>query len=122
MSFQTEVEFTLPKGLLDEDGTIHKKGIMRLATAADEILPFKDPRVQQNPQYMPVIVLSRVIIKLGDLPDVNPRIIEKMFASDMAYLQELYEQINMNGTVKKKVICPNCEHTFEMEPNELGEA
>jgi len=122
MAFQTEIEFILPKGYLDEDGTLHKNGVMRLATASDEIMPFKDPRVQQNPQYLPVIVLSRVIIKLGELSDVNTRVIEKMFASDLTYLQDLYQQINTNGNVNKKATCPNCEHTFNVEMNEPGEA
>ena len=94
MVFQTEVEFTLPKGYLDGDGTLHKTGVMRLATAADEILPLKDPRVQQNPAYLTIIVLSRVIVRLGSLPDVNPRIVEGLFASDLNHLQRLYERIN----------------------------
>jgi len=86
--FQTEYEFTLPKGYVDEEGTLHKKGTMRLATAADEILPLKDPRVQQNPAYLTVILLSRVVTKIGSIPAVNPRVIEELFASDLGYLQE----------------------------------
>ena len=89
MPFQTEVEFKLPRGYMDEGGTLHQEGVMRLATAADEILPLKDPRVQSNPAYLTVIVLSRVVSKLGGLPDVNPRIIENLFASDVSYLQSL---------------------------------
>jgi hypothetical protein len=94
MSFQTEIEFTLPKGYLDQDSVLHRTGVMRLATAADEILPLKDPRVQQNPAYLTVIVLARVITKLGSLPDVNTKVIEGLFASDLNYLQELYERLN----------------------------
>jgi hypothetical protein len=94
MTFQTEVEFTLPKGYLDGDGTLHRDGVMRLATAADEILPLKDPRVQQNPAYLTVIVLSRVIVRLGSLSDVNTKIVEGLFASDLSYLQTLYERLN----------------------------
>jgi hypothetical protein len=78
---QTEYEFTLPKGLADENGNLHKKGVMRLATAADEIMPLKDLRVQQNPAYLTVIVLSRVITKLGDLEAVTTKTIENLFAS-----------------------------------------
>jgi len=92
--FQTEVEFTLPKGYLDSTGVLHKRGIMRLATAADEILPLRDPRVQQNEAYLAVIVLARVITRLGDLPSIDTRIIEGLYASDLNYLQRLYEQIN----------------------------
>lgn len=92
--FQTEVEFTLPKGYLDEHGVLHRRGVMRLATAADEILPLRDPRVQQNQAYLAVIVLARVITKLGDLSSIDTRIVEGLFASDLDYLQRMYEQVN----------------------------
>ena len=94
MAFQTEVEFTLPKGYLDGDGVLHREGVMRLATAADEILPLKDPRVQQNPAYLTIIVLARVVTRLGSLPDVNTKVVEGLFASDLNYLQDLYERVN----------------------------
>jgi hypothetical protein len=93
-TFQTEIEFELPKGYLDESGTLHRRGTMRLATAADEILPLRDPRVQQNEGYLAVIVLARVITRLGSLPDVHTGIIEGLFASDLAYLERLYETFN----------------------------
>ena len=92
--FRTEIEFELPKGYVDEDGTLHRKGVMRLATAADEILPLRDPRVQQNEGYLAIIVLSRVVVRLGSLPDVHTGVIEGLFASDLAYLQRLYEKLN----------------------------
>jgi hypothetical protein len=95
--FQTEIEFTLPKGYLDRDGVLHRDGVMRLATAGDEILPLKDPRVQQNPAYLTVIVLARVITRLGSLPDVNTKVIEGLFASDLNHLQQLYERLNADG-------------------------
>jgi hypothetical protein len=94
MVFETEIGFTLPKGYLDADGTLHREGVMRLATAADEILPLKDPRVQANPAYFTVIVLARVITRLGSLPDINTKVIEGLFASDLNHLQTLYERIN----------------------------
>lgn len=94
MTLQTEVSFTLPKGYLDSDGQLHKSGVMRLATAGDEILPLKDPRVQQNQAYLVIIVLSRVVTKLGSLPDINTKVIEGLFASDLSYLQVLYEELN----------------------------
>jgi hypothetical protein len=95
--FQTEVEFTLPKGYLDQHGVLHRRGVMRLATAADEILPLRDPRVQQNAAYLAIIVLARVIVKLGDLPAIDTRIIEGLFASDLDHLQRTYERINGDG-------------------------
>jgi hypothetical protein len=94
LGFQTEIEFELPKGYLDDTGTLHRRGIMRLATAADEILPLRDPRVQQNESYLAVIVLARVITRLGSLPDIHTGVIEGLFASDLAYLQRLYERLN----------------------------
>ena len=121
MAFQTEFEFTLPKGYVDEEGNLHKAGIMRLATAADEILPMKDPRVQSNPAYLTVILLSRVITKLGSLETINTKIIESLFASDLSYLQEFYRRINKDGTSKIKTTCPKCEHQFEVEAWPLGE-
>lgn len=120
MALQTEYEFTLPRGYVDEQGDLHKEGIMRLATAADEILPMKDPRVQRNPAYLTAITLSRVVVKLGSLEDVNPRIIEKLFVGDLAYLQELYQRINGNGNTMVKVTCPKCGDQFEQEISSPG--
>ena len=95
---QTEFEFTLPMGYVDADGTIHKEGIMRLATAADETRPLRDPRVQNNPAYLVVILLSRVVTRLGSLAQVTPQVIEGLFAADLAYLQDRYNAINrING-------------------------
>ena len=94
MAFKTEVSFTLPKGYLDSEGVLHRDGEMRLATAADEILPLKDPRVQQIPAFLTIIVLARVITRLGTLADVNSKVIEGLFASDLSYLQQLYERLN----------------------------
>ena len=91
---QTEFEFNLPKGYLDESGNIHQLGVMRLATAMDEIVPLQDPRVQMNPAYSTVIILSRVILKLGAIEEVTPRVVEKFFACDLSYLQTFYRQIN----------------------------
>jgi len=93
--FQTEIDFDLPKGYFDEKtGELHRHGAMRLATAADEILPLRDPRVQQNEAYLTVIVLSRVIVRLGSLPEIHTGVIEGLYASDLAYLQRLYEEFN----------------------------
>jgi hypothetical protein len=100
LGFQTEVDFELPKGYVDESGTLHRRGVMRLATAADEILPLRDPRVQQNEAYLAVIVLARVIVRLGMLPEIHTGIIEGLYASDLAYLQRLYEQLNSGDDIE----------------------
>ena len=118
---QTEHDFTLPMGYVDEAGTLHRDGKMRLATAADEILPMKDPRVQNNPAYLTVILLSRVVTSLGSLKMVNPKVIEGLFAGDFAYLQEMYTRINQNGSNVIKAVCPKCEHKFDVEVQSLGE-
>lgn len=91
---QTEFEFNLIKGYVDSDGNIHRTGIMRLSRAMDEIIPMRDPRVKSNPAYATVIILSRVIIKLGALDEINPSVIENLFAVDLSYLQNFYRQIN----------------------------
>ena len=122
MSFQTEVQFTLPKGYLGPEGTLHREGSMRLATAADEILPLKDPRVQQNPAYLTVILLSRVVTKLGNLSDVHPGLIEGLYASDLSYLQALYQDLNGDGALTAPAVCPKCEHHFDVRFDDLGEA
>ena len=115
MTLQTEYEFVLPKGYIDKDGNLHRTGVMRLATAADEILPMKDPRVKQNPAYLAIIVLSRVISKLGDVEVITPKVIEEFFSGDLAYLQDFYQRINQNGSADISAKCPKCEHTFEVE-------
>jgi hypothetical protein len=112
---QTEFEFTLPKGYIDKDGNLHREGVMRLANAKDEIAPLQDPRVQRNPGFLVVILLSRVVTKLGEVRDINPTIIEGLFSSDLAYLQDLYRRINTNGHSKVSVMCPECENEFEVE-------
>lgn len=121
MLLQTEYEFSLPKGYVDTDGTLHKDGVMRLACAADEILPMKDPRVQNNPAYLSVILLSRVITKLGDLQGMNPGIIEQLFVADLSFLQEFYKTINGDGSVMIPVKCPKCGEQFEKELSAPGE-
>jgi hypothetical protein len=122
MSLQTEFEFVLPKGYVDPEGTLHQGGTMRLATAKDEILPMQDPRVQRNEAYLSIILLSRVITKLGGVRDVNPGVIEKLFASDLAFLQDFYNRINGNGHSRIAAECPKCETRFEVEVPAPGES
>lgn len=97
LGFQTELEFELPKGYVDREGTLHRRGTMRLATAGDEILPLRDPRVQQNEAYLTVIVLARVVTRLGSLPGIDTSVVEGLYAADLAYLQRLYETFNAAG-------------------------
>lgn len=113
-TLQTEFEFTLPQGYADEDGTLHQQGVMRLATAADEIKPLNDPRVKANPSYLTIILLSRVITRLGTLEDVTPPVIENLFVSDLGYLQELYERINSRGADTVDAVCPDCGEQFDV--------
>ncbi len=115
---QTEFEFVLPRGYVDETGNLHKEGTMRLATAADEILPMKDPRVQQNPAYLSVILFSRVITGFGSMKMVTPKVIEGLFTSDFSYLQEMYNRVNQNGLNVIKTECPKCDHKFDIEAAE----
>jgi len=112
MAFRTEFEFTLPCGFLDEDGTLHRAGVMRRATAADEILPLKDPRVVKNPAYLVVILLSRVVTLAGVEP-INPATIERLYATDLAYLQELYNQINQLDAAREPIVCHNCQEEVQ---------
>jgi hypothetical protein len=117
---QTEFPFTLPRGYVDAEGNLHREGVMRLATAYDEIAPMKDPRVQANPGYLVVILLARVVTKLGDLEYINPKVIESLFAADLAFLQDFYRRINENGHSRLAVTCPHCEGTFELEVDGSG--
>jgi hypothetical protein len=118
--FQTEFEFRLPCGYLDEHGTLHRDGIMRRATAADEILPLKDPRVTSNSAYLIMILLSRVVTGLGSVPQINPHVIENLYATDLAYLQNLYNSINRLDGQGERVICPECRHEFNPAENDVG--
>jgi len=114
-TLQTEYEFTLPQGYADSDDNLHREGAMRLATAADEIKPQNDPRVQSNPSYMTVILLSRVVTRLGTVDEVSPHVIENLYVNDLAYLQDLYERINERGANTVDAVCPECGEEFEFE-------
>ncbi len=120
MSLQTEFEFTLPRGYVDQAGNLHRTGVMRLATAMDEIAPLRDLRVRSNQAYLVIILLSRVVVKLGNLPQVSTSVIESLFAADLAYLQAFYRQINEQGTSIIELTCPECHAKFELDLAELG--
>jgi hypothetical protein len=112
---RTEYPFTLPRGFVDEQGVVHRDGVMRLATARDEITPQTDPRVRQNPSYLTVILLERTVTKLGSLPAVDTFVVENLFASDLAFLQDLYRRINSEGRTEAAVNCPSCGHAFAVD-------
>jgi hypothetical protein len=123
-TLRTEFAFELPRGYVDDAGTVHRNGTMRLATARDELIPLRDLRVQENPAYMSVVLLSRVITRLGTLPSIHDGIVEQMFASDLAFLQDFYRQVNAEGHTRASVSCPHCEQPFEVElgGSRLGES
>lgn len=118
--FQDQFAFDLPKGYKDSSGRIHRKGIMRLATAADEIQPLRDPRVKANEAYLVVVLLARVITKLGDLQDVNTGVVEGLYSADLAFLQDFYRRINEDGTTALATKCPSCDHEFQVDLSRLG--
>lgn len=112
---QTEFEFTLPRGYIDERGTLHRHGSMRLATALDEVEPLQDPRVRANEGYLSILLLSRVITRLGDLGQPTPDIVERLFSSDFAYLQELYVRLNEVESSLIETQCPTCGSHFALD-------
>jgi len=120
MSLQTEFDFILPRGFVDPTGLTHRDGRMRLATALDEIEALEDVRVQANEAYLPVVLLSRVILRLGELPAVTPQVVERLFASDMAYLEDMYMRLNTQENIRLGVVCPHCSGTFEVQVTSLG--
>ncbi|MCK4655452.1 MAG: phage tail assembly protein [candidate division Zixibacteria bacterium] len=118
--FSTEFEFTLPKGFIDEEGSVHRDGIMRLANARDEIAPLSDPKVRENKAYLVILILSRVITKLGNISEVTPEVVERFFSADLSYLQDFYRRINGDGEATIPATCPACGHGFNAEFKCLG--
>jgi hypothetical protein len=114
MTLQTEFDFVLPRGYVDERGAVHKRGTMRLATARDEILPMSDARVRANEAYLVIILLSQVIIRLGSLAQVSPEVVEQLFTADIAYLQDFYRRINDHDLTRLAVTCPHCGKAHEV--------
>jgi hypothetical protein len=114
-SLHTEFGFVLPRGYIDASGTVHREGVMRLATARDEILPQQDPRVRDNDAYLTILLLSRVVTRLGSITQITPGTVEGLFASDLAFLQDLYRRINQEGHSQASVTCPSCQHEFTVD-------
>jgi hypothetical protein len=114
-SVRTEYPFVLPRGFVDEHGAVHREGVMRLATARDELTPQTDQRVRQNPAYLTVLLLERTVTRLGTLAGVDTFVIENLFASDLAFLQDLYRRVNQDGHTEAAVSCPSCGHDFAVD-------
>lgn len=117
---QTEFPFSLPRGYVDRRGRIHTRGVMRLATARDEIAPQADPRVRHNPAYLTVLLLARTVTRLDGVDDVDTDVIEDLYAADLAFLQDLYRRVNQRGDAVADARCPRCDHEFEVDL--VGEA
>lgn len=121
MTIQTEFEFTLPKGFIDEKGQVHRNGRMRLATVYDEVESIENPTVKEKPSYLPVLLLARVITRLGGVSKVKPKIIAKLFAADMVYLQDMYLRLNGSEIIMVGAICPHCNNQFQLQVAPLGD-
>ena len=114
-SLRTEFPFELPRGYVDGSGTVHRTGVMRLATARDELIPLRDDRVRENSAYLSVVLIARVLVRLGTIEDVHPGIVEDLFASDLAFLQDFYRRINAEGHTRADVTCPSCREHFAVD-------
>jgi hypothetical protein len=116
---RTAIAFTLPRGYVDGSGATHREGVMRLATARDEIEPLRDPAVRENEAYLGVLLLSRVVERIGEVTDITPDLIEGLFAADFDHLQRLYQRLNTDGEAVGAVTCPSCGHAFEVDLTEI---
>ena len=114
-ALRTEFPFVLPRGYVDDAGTVHRTGSMRLATARDELVPLRDDRVRENPAYLSVVLLARVITRIGGITDVHAGLVEDLFASDLAFLQDLYRRVNAEGHTRAAATCPSCGHEFGID-------
>jgi hypothetical protein len=121
---RTEFPFVLPRGYVDSSGAVHRHGVMRLATARDELVSQRDDRVRESPNYLAVVLISRVVCHIGTIEDVHAGVIENLFASDLAFLQDLYRRINQDGHTHARVTCPDCSSEFAVDVagSRLGES
>jgi hypothetical protein len=123
-TLRTEFPFELPRGYVDGAGTVHRRGVMRLATARDELIPLRDDRVRENAAYLSVVLIARVITRLGTIDEVHAGVVENLFAADLAFLQDFYRRINAEGHTRASVTCPSCQHSFaiDLAGGRLGES
>ena len=115
---QTEYEFTLPCGVVDETGTLRRDGVMRLSTALDELEAMRDPRVRAHESYLSVVLLSRVLVRLGAVGHPGPDIVERLFSADFAYSQDLFVRLNDSGAGLAETQCPECGARFPVDLTE----
>lgn len=115
----TEIAFTLPLGYVDESGARHRQGVMRLATARDEIEPLRHASIRANGAYLSVLLLARTVTRIGPVTDVTPALVEGLFAADFDHLQRLYERVNSDGDAVGVVGCPQCAHRFEVDLTDI---
>ena len=115
MLLQTEYEFTLPCGYVGDDGTLHRDGVMRLSTALDEVEAMRDARVRANDAYLSILLLSRVLLRLGDISPVPAEVIERLFSADFVYLQDLFVRLNGTGASLMETQCPSCGARFALD-------
>jgi hypothetical protein len=116
---KSEYAFTLPRGLVDSEGNVHREGTMRLATARDEIEPLRSAEVRQNEAYLSVLLLARTVTRIGGFTEISPDLVENLFAADFDHLQRLYERINANGEAVGVVACPACANQFEVDLTDI---
>src|ERR671937_2269477 len=116
---RTEIPFTLPRGLVDDQGNVHREGTMRLATARDEIEPLRSAEVRQNEAYLSVLLLARTVTRIGGFTTITPELVENLYAADFDHLQRLYERINADGEAVGVLSCPACAHRFEVDLTEV---
>jgi len=114
-ALRTRFDFVLPRGYVDRSGRVHKAGVMRMATARDELVPLYDDRVRENGAYLTVVLLARVIERIGDVTDIHGGVVEELFAADLAFLQDLYRRINSEGHTRAAIDCPACGHEFVVD-------
>jgi hypothetical protein len=121
-TLRTQYAFTLPRGYVDSHGEVHRHGVMRLATARDELEPLRDPAVRENEAYLTVLLLARVVMRIGDVTEISPALIEGLYAADFDHLQRLYERVNTGDEVVGRVDCPSCGVEFEVDLSEIEDA
>jgi hypothetical protein len=118
-TLRTQYAFTLPRGYVDASGAVHRDGVMRLATARDELEPLRDPAVRENEAYLTVLLLARVILRIGDQTTITPELVEGLYAADLDHLQRLYERINSDSEAVGQVDCPSCGVAFEVDLSQI---
>jgi hypothetical protein len=121
-ALRTEYEFVLPRGYLDQDGVLHKRGVMRLATARDELEPLRDPTISSaDDPRLTILVLARVVRRIGTRELITAQDIEGLFAADLAYLQDFYGVINF-GTPADIDALMQAQEELERETNKPAPA